>query len=120
MASGSPQEPFRRISVAEARKMLDRGNVQLIDVREPHEYTAAHISGSVLIPVNQVFGRIAEVAADRDVIFHCAVGVRSALACEMAAAMGRTRCYNMEGGMDAWKSGELPYETGPYKGKASA
>lgn len=115
MAAGNLQEPFKRISAAEAKKMLDKGNVQLVDVRQPNEYTAAHINGAVLIPVDQLFGRISEVAEDREIIFHCAVGVRSALACEMAAAMGRTRCYNMEGGIDAWKAAGLPWESGPYK-----
>lgn len=110
--SSNPQEPFKRISVAEAKAMLDGGDVQLIDVRQLPEYVDAHIDGAVLIPVDALFGRIGEVAENRDVIFQCAVGVRSALACEMAAAMGRTRCFNMEGGIDAWKSENYPYTTG--------
>ena len=42
-------------------------------------------------------------------IFVCAVGQRSALACEMAAAGGvpADRLYNLQGGTDAWvKAGE--------------
>lgn len=117
MPSAIPQEPFKRISVAEAKKMIDAGNVQLIDVRQPNEYASAHIAGAKLIPVDALFARMDEVSDDKPVIFHCAVGVRSALACEMAAAMGRTKCYNMEGGMEAWKAQALPTQTGPYKGK---
>ena len=112
MASSTPQEPFKRISVEEAREMIDRGNVQVIDVRQPNEYAVAHIPGVLLIPVDELYGRVDEVSEDKDVIFHCAVGVRSALACEIAVAMGRTRCYNMEGGIDAWKAKSLPVETG--------
>ena len=112
MQKNSPQEPFKRISVLESKKMIDEGKVVLIDVRQPHEYAGAHIKGSKLIPVDALFGRIDEVPEDKDILFHCAAGVRSALACEMAAAMGRTRCYNMEGGMDAWKAQKLPYEKG--------
>ena len=112
MPASNPQEPFKRISVLEAKKMIDDGKVVLIDVRQPHEYATAHIKGSKLIPVDALFGRIEEVPEDKDILFHCAAGVRSALACEMAAAMGRTRCYNMEGGMDAWKSAKLPFERG--------
>jgi rhodanese-related sulfurtransferase len=108
----NPQEPFKRVNVQEAKKMIDRGDIALIDVRQPHEYAAAHIKGAKLIPVDALFARINEVPEDKDILFHCAAGVRSALACEMAAAMGRTRCYNMEGGMDAWKAQKLPYETG--------
>ncbi|MBF8299222.1 MAG: rhodanese-like protein [Dehalococcoidia bacterium] len=114
MPTSNPQEPFKRISVLEAKKMIDKGDVQLIDVRQMHEYVSAHIDGSKLIPVDVLFGRINEVAEDKDVIFHCAAGVRSALACEMAAAMGRTRCYNMEGGMEAWKAQKMPFHTGAH------
>ena len=112
MVKSNPQEPFKRITVTEAKTMLDAGNVALIDVRRLDEYVQAHIKGSKLIPHDVIFGRIAEVPEDIDIIFHCAMGVRSALACEMAAAMGRTRCYNMEGGMDAWKAQNLPFEKG--------
>ena len=112
MPKSNPQEPFGRISVDEAKEMMDRGNVQVIDVRQPNEYAQARISGVPLIPVDELFGRINEVSEDKEIIFHCAVGVRSALACEMAAAMGRTRCYNMEGGIEAWKARSYPVETG--------
>ncbi len=117
MPSGSPQEPFKRISAKECAEMLKKGNVALIDVRNPNEYIAAHIKGSVLIPVDELYGRIDEVPEGEPIIFHCAVGVRSALACEIGAAMGRAECYNMEGGMDAWKASSLPFETGAYKKK---
>lgn len=115
MPQNTPQEPFKRISVAEAKTMLDKGGVALIDVRQPNEYVNARIKGSKLIPVDAIFGRIAEVPEDKPVIFHCAVGVRSALACEMAAAMGRTQVFNMEGGIDAWKAAKLPFDTGAPK-----
>ena len=114
MPSGAPREPFKRISATEAKEMIDKGGIQLIDVRQPAEYTGAHIAGSELIPVDAIFARMEEVSQEKPVIFHCAVGVRSALACEMAAAMGRTKIFNMEGGMDAWKAHNYPSEKGPY------
>ena len=46
----------------------------------------------------------------KDIVFYCAAGVRSALACEMAAAMGRTRLFNVEGGIVAWEDSNLPLE----------
>ena len=36
------------------------------------------------------------------VLFVCAEGIRSAVACEVAAAIGRTQLYNLEGGTRAW------------------
>ncbi len=107
MAIKNPQEPFTRINVDEAKEMLARDSVAVIDVREPHEYNAGHVPDAKLIPVATVYARRDELPRDRDVIFVCAVGQRSALACEMAAAVGLTRLYNLEGGTDAWiKAGQ--------------
>jgi hydroxyacylglutathione hydrolase len=107
--SSNPQEPFKRISAQEAKELIDRGDVQIIDVRQPGEWMTGHVEGAVLIPVDSLFERVAEIEEDKDVLFYCAVGVRSALACEIGAAMDRTRCHNLEGGMDAWKAGSLPF-----------
>lgn len=101
------EEPFRRISAEEAKRMIDGGGLQVVDVREPKERVEGYIAGSVLIPVDSVFARRAELSTEQEIIFVCAAGVRSALACEMAASIGRTRLYNLEGGMEAW--GKLGY-----------
>ena len=106
MATKDPREPFTRIDVGEAKEMLDSGAV-IIDVREPFEYDAGHVPNAGHIPVNTVYARREELPKDKDVIFICAVGQRSALAAEMAAAAGLTRLFNLEGGTDAWvKAGE--------------
>ena len=101
MATKEPREPFSRIDVKEAKEMLGDG-AAIVDVREPHEYEAGHVPGATLIPVNSVYARREELPKDKDVIFVCAVGQRSALACEMAAAAGLTRLFNLEGGTDGW------------------
>lgn len=106
MATKDPREPFTRISVDEAKEMMNDG-AAVIDVREPHEYESGHVPGASLIPVNTVFKRKEELPQDKDLIFVCAVGQRSALAAEMAAAAGLTRLFNLEGGTEAWvKSGQ--------------
>ena len=108
MPTKNAQEPFHRITVEEAKQMLDDG-AHIIDVREPHEYTGGHVPGAALVPVNSVFERREELPKDGTIIFVCAFGQRSALACEMAAAAGFEAdvLYNLEGGTEAWiKAGE--------------
>lgn len=109
MAKKDPREPFTRIEVNEADEMMKVG-AAVIDVREPHEYNAGHVPGAALIPVNTVYARREELPKDKDLIFVCAVGQRSALACEMAAASGLTRLFNLEGGTDAWIKSGMPAE----------
>ena len=109
MARKDPREPFTRIDVKEAQEMLSDG-AAVIDVREPHEYNAGHVPDASLIPVATVYARRQELPKDKDLIFVCAVGQRSALACEMAAAAGFTRLFNLEGGTDAWIKAGLPVD----------
>jgi rhodanese-related sulfurtransferase len=51
-----------------------------------------------------------ELPTDKPVIFVCAVGQRSALACEVAASLGFTNIYNLEGGTDGWIKAGKPVE----------
>lgn len=110
MPTKDPQEPFSRISVDEGKELMSSGNVAVIDVREPHEYNAGHVPNATLIPVATVFARKEELPRDKDIIFVCGVGQRSALACEMAAAAGLTRLFNLEGGTEAWVKSGNPVE----------
>ncbi len=110
MATKNPQEPFTRVSVREAKQMLEDGGAVFIDVREPGEYAEGHAIGTKLIPLNSVFGRQSELPEDRDLLFICKMGQRSALAAEYAAAAGRTRLFNVEGGTEAWREAGLPME----------
>jgi rhodanese-related sulfurtransferase len=105
-----PGEPFERISVDQAKDMIERGGVQIVDCRQPAEYMEAHLTNSLLIPLDDLFERAAELDHDCPIIFVCAVGVRSAVACETAAALGRTKLYNMEGGIQDWIKKGYPVE----------
>jgi phage shock protein E len=108
MRDNDPREPFARINVDEGREMMSRDNVAVIDVREVPEYNAGHVPDASLIPVASILARRDELPRDKDILFVCAVGQRSALACEMAAAAGLTRLFNLEGGTEAWINAGYP------------
>jgi rhodanese-related sulfurtransferase len=111
MPTKDEREPFHRITVAEAKEMM-AADAAVIDVRNPDEYANGHVPGATLIPVNSVFQRKDELPAGKKIIFVCAVGQRSALAAEMAAAAGlpADRLYNLEGGTDGWRKAGEPVE----------
>ena len=111
MPTKDEREPFHRVTVAEAKEMM-AADAAVIDVRNPDEYANGHVPGATLIPVNSVFQRKDELPADKKIIFVCAVGQRSALAAEMAAAAGlpADRLYNLEGGTDGWRKAGEPVE----------
>ena len=95
-------EPFRQIGPDEAKKLIDDGQVQIIDVREPWEYSAGHVPGARLVPLNTFLRQPAQFATSDNLLFVCASGERSSVACEMAAALGRKQGYNLSGGTGAW------------------
>lgn len=108
--SEGQSEPFARIDADEARRKIVAGEVQVVDVREPHEFAQGHIPGAVHIPLGQLLARPREHLQRDDVVFVCAVGVRSAVACEMGAAVGLKRVFNLEGGTAAWAKRGFPLE----------
>ena len=102
MAVKNEGEPFTRIDVHEAREMIEKGDVQVIDSREGHEHADGHVPGSLNIPHMATLPRAAVLAKDKPVLFICKSGQRSAVAAEFAASVGLTDLYNVEGGHDAW------------------
>jgi rhodanese-related sulfurtransferase len=110
MPTKNPQEPFTRLNIEETKQMLDGGGVQLIDVREPHEYSAGHLPGARLVPLATLPTHSAELDDTKPILFVCAVGQRSALAAEYAAAAGKTNLYSIDGGTDGWVKAGHPTE----------
>ncbi len=100
------------VSVAEAKAMLDRGQAQLIDVREVWEWVTARIPGAALIPMGEIPQRMREIAKDRTVIIHCATGQRSATVTDTLRRAGYERVFNLAGGIVAWMNEQLPVEAG--------
>jgi len=86
----------------------ERSEVFLLDVRTPGEWSGGHISGSVLIPMNQVPGRLAEIPKDKKVVVICASGARSAAVARFLDQKGYPWVVNYGGGIDDWQRRGLP------------
>lgn len=104
-----PQEPFKRIDVDEAKRLIEEGKIRLVDVRDQDEWNSGHIPQATHIPLPQIVNS-PEASLQGDLeqpqVFVCAAGQRSAVACEVAAMLGYKELYNLEGGTIAWiKSG---------------
>ncbi len=89
----------------EQREQGERDFV-LVDVREPGEYEINRIPGSVLMPKDRFLlgGAVAELPHDRQVVFHCKAGVRSAEVLALAKAAGFADAVHVAGGTSAWVS----------------
>jgi rhodanese-related sulfurtransferase/rubrerythrin len=81
----------------------------LVDVRQPEEYSHAHIPGARLIPLPQLVKTVNSLPADVDLIFYCHSGGRSAAAAALAFEElgGERQIYNLRGGIYAWDGGTV-------------
>jgi rhodanese-related sulfurtransferase len=92
----------------EVQEKLKNGNRPfLLDVREKQELREGYISGSKLIPLGQLRGRIKELPKDREIVCVCRSGNRSRSAAKQLISAGYS-ASNMKGGMLAWGWSKLP------------
>lgn len=92
------------ITVRELKQRFDAGERPFIlDVRKAYEYDIANLGGT-LIPVDELEGRLDEIAThkDEDVIVHCRSGARSARAVALMREQGFSGAVNLKGGVLAW------------------
>jgi rhodanese-related sulfurtransferase len=86
----------------EIKAQLEDGSILLIDVREPHEFAAGHIPGSVSMPLSSFHPDDLPEAEGREIVFSCAAGVRSRNALLIAQAAGLPLESHYAGGFKDW------------------
>jgi rhodanese-related sulfurtransferase len=105
------EEPFKRIDAARAKELYDSQGTTWIDVRKPDEVSReGRIPGTRLVPMDELLANPWRYLTTDNVVFVCSEGIRSALACDLAAAVGLTTIYNLEGGVLAWAAKGFPIE----------
>lgn len=87
---------------------MARGEIVLIDVREPSEYAAERIHGAMLFPLSTFDPAALPDADGKQVVLQCGSGKRSEMAFQKAAAAGAPVRSHMGGGIMAWKAAGLP------------
>jgi len=100
---GVPTESPQQIHDA-----LKRGEIILVDVREPAEYAAERIHGAMLFPLSTFDPKALPDAIGKALIFHCGSGKRSETAYNKAVSAGVVVRAHMSGGIGAWKAAGLP------------
>ncbi len=108
MPEGEP--PVVSVSPSEAASRVASGGVFVIDVREPHEYAAAHIPGALPLPQAELASRLGEIPLDRPVYVICEAGSRSRKVAQFLKQVGYDNAVDIAGGTSAWIEAGLPVE----------
>jgi len=101
---GDPKVSFNvpEITPADAAARLAKGEIDIVDVREPHELLIAMYPKVTAIPLGKLADHVDTLPRDRDLVLACRTGVRSAKAVQQLQAAGFTRVWNLTGGMHRW------------------
>ncbi|RLS32170.1 MAG: rhodanese-like domain-containing protein [Planctomycetota bacterium] len=85
---------------------IDPAERLLLDCRTPEEHATARIDGAILLPMQELPGRIGELSpwAERTIIVHCHHGVRSLRVVHWLRERGFPHATSMVGGIDAWSA----------------
>ena len=109
METRKEEAPFRDLKLDDIKKLIGEG-YDVVDVREDWEWNRGHLPGARHVVLNTLLANpSAQKFRDRT-IFVCAMGERSAVASEMAVALGVKDVVNFRGGTKAWKDAGLPVE----------
>jgi hydroxyacylglutathione hydrolase len=104
------EAPFREVTVSDVKQLIDEG-YEVVDVREDWEWKKGHLPGARHVVLNSILANPRGHTFRDKTIFVCQVGERSAVASEMAVALGVKDVVNFRGGTKAWRDAGLPVET---------
>jgi len=109
------QSRIQELTIDQARgRLAENPSAVLIDVREDNEWTAGHAQEAVHLGKG-VFERDVEKLypdTQRELIFYCGGGYRSALVADVAQKMGYTNVRSLIGGYKAMVSAGWPMTRG--------
>ncbi|WP_047305975.1 ArsR/SmtB family transcription factor [Pseudomonas fluorescens] len=114
LLADSEQQPMRLegISREELRQRLQEGAMTLLDVRSPQEFAQGHLPGAINIPLEELEQRLAELAADQELVAYCR-GPYCVLS-QNAAALLRAKGFKvrrLDQGFTDWQAAGLRVET---------
>jgi monothiol glutaredoxin len=99
----NPNQPAQviELSVQDAKAMLDRGELQLFDVRPESEGNIARIAAGKTLN-DETVEYINSLPKTTPIAFYCHHGMRSRGVAQSVVQEGFRKVYNLKGGIDAW------------------
>ncbi|NOR81251.1 MAG: MBL fold metallo-hydrolase [Methyloprofundus sp.] len=101
------KQNITEIDPQKAKDMIANSSVNIIDVREEHEFNAGHLDQAILLPRGVLEFKINSIPElsnkSAAIVIYCATGKRSALSADALQNLGYTNVLSMAGGYEAWK-----------------
>jgi len=113
--AGRPVEAGATLGVAALASLLSAGGPDapfVIDVRQPSEFEAGHVPGSLHIGAGDLPEMLDRFPTDRPIAMICASGYRSSIAASMLRSAGFERVASVTGGVPGWQALGYPLDYG--------
>lgn len=94
----------------EVAERLKHGRAVLVDIREPDEFARRRVKGALSRPLSTFEQVRVAIEPDRDVVFACRSGQRTAAHWGRLQAAADGGVFALDGGLDAWAAAGLPVE----------
>jgi hydroxyacylglutathione hydrolase len=113
--AGRPVEPGERLDLDRLASQLSAGGSAapfVIDVRQPAEYEAGHVPGSLHIGAGELPEVLERLPHDRTIALICASGYRSSVAASLLRSSGFSDVAAVAGGVTDWAGHGYPLDYG--------
>lgn len=104
-------DSIKSISPDYLKTNLQKRNVRVVDVREPHEFDSEHIHESISSPLTQLQDNAPSIGVETPVAAACPSGFRSTTAASILKRTGFVDVSILMGGLKAWKALGFPMES---------
>ncbi|HEY1075316.1 MAG TPA: rhodanese-like domain-containing protein [Fontimonas sp.] len=103
----------KRLSVAEAIRLINDKDPLVLDVRTPADFKKGHLLNARNAPLAKLDEHVGALAKDkaRPVLVYCALGSSSVSAVEKLRKLGFSEAYPLRGGLNAWLTANMPVTT---------
>ncbi len=101
----------KQISVEDLERMIGNDEeVVILDIRDPYEYEAEHISGAIHMSRGVLDLHVNEIIPDKNatIVVYWIFDKRSPLATKTLNDLGYKNAVNLKGGFYEWKEEDLP------------
>ncbi|HET9016180.1 MAG TPA: rhodanese-like domain-containing protein [Thermomicrobiaceae bacterium] len=103
-----PRPEVPEIAPTDAWARAQQGEAVIVDVREPEEVAEIAVPGAIHIPLGELDRSVDRIPTEREILFLCRSGNRSAFATEFFRRRVHARAANVTGGIIAWWETGLP------------
>jgi hydroxyacylglutathione hydrolase len=102
-ASGKEIDNVRSVNAKELAHIVEKEDVNIVDVRKESEFISEHIDGATNLPLDNINESMAALDKDKTYYVHCAGGYRSMIFNSVLKARGFDELIDINGGFKAIK-----------------